>query len=291
MKLRRFDAIVLSLGANDVLALKPVSGWERTLSALLDLIEADTAGETKTFILSVPLFQQNPHFPRVLGRMVDRHVHRLNSATQAVIAGRPNVVFVPLTEGARQAEGSHAYQRWAKELAPRISLELDAPIPRGGSRDHVPEEAARQDAAHLRILAHPTGDAALNRLTESVRTMFGTAAAAITLIGSVTQVTVAATCIAHATIPRSDAFCDLTIRHDERFVVQDTRADPLFADNPSVTGPPGIRFYAGYPIESPDGFRVGALWIMDTKPRLFTSEDAAILRILAQQAQEQLWTG
>jgi hypothetical protein len=50
-----------------------------------------------------------------------------------------------------------------------------------------------------------------------------------------------------------------------------------------------VRFYAGYPIESPDGQRVGLLCIMDSQPRQFTTTDAAILRSRALQVQQSVW--
>jgi GAF domain-containing protein len=90
-------------------------------------------------------------------------------------------------------------------------------------------------------------------------------------------------------IPRSDAFCDITIRRPQHFVIEDTLLDPRYARNPVVINPPHIRFYAGYPIEATDGQRIGALCIMDRRPRHFSETDAALLRDLAQRAQNRLW--
>jgi GAF domain-containing protein len=72
-------------------------------------------------------------------------------------------------------------------------------------------------------------------------------------------------------------------------VIEDASLDTRYADYSVVAGEPGVRFYAGYPIESPDGQRVGALCIMDTEPRHVTPGNAVLLRSLAQRVQAHLW--
>lgn len=69
--------------------------------------------------------------------------------------------------------------------------------------------------------------------------------------------------------PRAEAFCDHTIRlgPGEVMVVPDARLDPRFADNPSVVGPPFVRFYAGAVLHSPQGHGLGSLCVIDTEPR------------------------
>jgi PAS domain S-box-containing protein len=67
-------------------------------------------------------------------------------------------------------------------------------------------------------------------------------------------------------IPRDIAFCPLAMLEQEGLVVPDATKDPRFANNPLVTGGPGIRFYAGVPLEA-EGLPVGALCVIDTKPR------------------------
>ncbi|MDW8353963.1 MAG: ATP-binding protein [Bryobacterales bacterium] len=81
---------------------------------------------------------------------------------------------------------------------------------------------------------------------------------------------------------RDVAFSAFAIQSDEVLVVPDTHADPRFATNPLVVGAPHIRFYAGAPLITPDGYRVGTLEVLDTQPRSeFTAEQAAFLEALA----------
>jgi GAF domain-containing protein len=67
--------------------------------------------------------------------------------------------------------------------------------------------------------------------------------------------------------PRNQAFCTYAIMEKEPMVILDATQDERFSDNPLVTGDPGIRFYAGAPLITPDSFCLGTFCIIGTKPR------------------------
>ncbi|WBA13814.1 GGDEF domain-containing protein [Salinivibrio proteolyticus] len=66
---------------------------------------------------------------------------------------------------------------------------------------------------------------------------------------------------------RSESICGHAIHQLEPLVVSDTYLDERFADNPLVTGPPFIRFYAGFPFSLDNEHILGTLCVIDRQPR------------------------
>jgi phosphoribosyl 1,2-cyclic phosphodiesterase/CheY-like chemotaxis protein len=83
-------------------------------------------------------------------------------------------------------------------------------------------------------------------------------------------------------VDRDDSFCGHAIFERKPLVVSDALLDERFADNPYVTGFPGVRFYAGHPLILKDGYCVGTLCILDVRPRRFDNVGISLLRDLSQ---------
>ncbi len=87
---------------------------------------------------------------------------------------------------------------------------------------------------------------------------------------------------------RSVSFCTHTIERGTAFIVEDALQDPRFADNPLVTGHPGIRFYAGVPLRLPSGHALGSLCVIDSQPRGFSDHELQRLQDLGALVMAQI---
>ncbi len=87
---------------------------------------------------------------------------------------------------------------------------------------------------------------------------------------------------------RESSFCAHALGSPDLFVVADTWLDPRFADNPLVTGEPGIRFYAGAPLVTWGGATLGTLCVIDVVPRTLSPRQLEQLRMLGRQVVDQL---
>lgn len=87
---------------------------------------------------------------------------------------------------------------------------------------------------------------------------------------------------------RDVSLCAHTILQSELLIIPDTTLDERFKDNPLVTTSPKIRFYAGAPLVTPDGYALGTLCIVDLVPHDMTADQKQALRVLARHVMTQL---
>jgi len=145
-----------------------------------------------------------------------------------------------------------------------------------------PSETARLAALHEYDVLDTPSEAAFDRITQLAAELFDAPMALVTLIDAERQWMKSAYGLTPRETRREDAFCNHTIRSDEVLVVPDATADPRFRDSALVTTDPKIRFYVGAPLTSPDGQRLGALCVLDQRPRPVPStQDQHRLSVLA----------
>lgn len=146
----------------------------------------------------------------------------------------------------------------------------------------IPEnEAERQASLESLNILDTAIEERFERVTRLASRLVGVPISALTLIDGKRQWFKSVQGLTESETSRDISFCGHAIHGDDLFVVADATMDERFADNPLVTGNPGIRFYAGHPVRSPDGQKVGTLCVIDTEPRELTENQIEDLRDLA----------
>jgi|TARA_R100001198_G_scaffold95090_1_gene80078 PAS domain S-box-containing protein len=135
-----------------------------------------------------------------------------------------------------------------------------------------PSDAYCDDERRLAVLAaHGTDgmidDPELQGIVNLAAKLCDVPMAMVTMVEQERQLFLTRTGIDARETPRSTSFCAHAMLEAEPMVVPDAREDPRFAENPLVTGEPHIRFYAGQPLISAEGAPLGALCVIDDKPR------------------------
>lgn len=88
--------------------------------------------------------------------------------------------------------------------------------------------------------------------------------------------------------PRDISFCGHAILGSEIFEVTDASFDDRFADNPLVASAPHIRYYAGAPLITPDGYKLGTICAIDVRPRRLSEAQRDTLSALSRLVMRQL---
>jgi anti-sigma regulatory factor (Ser/Thr protein kinase) len=151
------------------------------------------------------------------------------------------------------------------------------------------DEQARLAALRRYRILDTAPEEAFDDLTLLASHICGTPMALITLIDEDRQWFKSERGLGVRETERSVAFCTHAIKQPGQILeVPDTREDERFRENPFVTGQPHIRFYAGAPLVTPDGYALGTLCVVDTQPRRLTPAQTCALSALRHQAQAQL---
>ncbi|WP_394770875.1 GAF domain-containing protein [Lacisediminihabitans sp.] len=291
LRLERFDAIITTIGFNEVLALTPGRAWENQLGALIAHVESVARPAPQLLIVGVPPIEAISQFPRPLRALLNHQARLINALSRRACSGHARATFVPfvppVATDTERYRGRDTYERWAALIVPWLHNRIDRT--ERSARTARPDEKARQLALDALGILDTEPEEKFDAIARTARDLFGATGAAIIFIDHDRQWIKSARGMPNEITPRAIAFCDVTITGTETFVVEDATRDSRFRDHPLVRGETHLRFYAGHAIEASDGHRVGALCIVDTEPRSFSGSDSALLRSLAIRVQRELW--
>lgn len=126
-------------------------------------------------------------------------------------------------------------------------------------------------------------DKELNEIVELASSITNSPFALITFLDKETQYLKVRKGVEQETMPRQVSFCRYAIKQDKLMVVPNTLKDERFIHSPIVAGNPGVRFYAGMPLTTHDGQKVGTLCVLDVEEHELTENQQMMLKILGNQ--------
>jgi hypothetical protein len=314
--LENWDVVVVTLGAADAVTLRSPRAWARELDALVVSLLARLRPCARVVVVSAPLPDALSTFGLHSSGAAERHARVLSGVADEVCADHARVTHLalpvlsalqhppgsqPLAGSSTLPQGSRAeeahdsvddptgrlYEQWAEALSEHVAPLLHAQRARTDSpqraRSRPQPERARLDAITASGLVQAEPTAALHDITDRAREAFSTDGAAFDLILDDHQWAVVSTLGSARAIPLSESFCVTTIRSEEPFVVADAWQEGL--DLPRND----IRFYAGWPVHTADGTRIGALCVFDPRPRDVSGVEVERLRGFALDIERELF--
>jgi excisionase family DNA binding protein len=305
--LNRNDQIVVA--PRRVLVLAPVqrqSSWTQALAALevtqVSFIEEPIAAAVAlgatvpdVFIVEAENLHTLPqHFLGTLRNIALLSRLQIVIATRAATDGAPPALDpawpFKLIELEQSPDKLAAQLADHTRLKPLRLLPLPAEL-RNAPFPVSPNEAGRLMAVHRSGILDSANEETLDSLTRIASLSLAAPIALITVLSEDRQWFKAKVGLEMRETPRSWAFCNYTVLQSDIQQFPNLASDPRFADNPAVNAAPHFRFYAGAPITDEQGYALGSLCIIDTKPRQLDATQTEILGRLARLATAEINRG
>lgn len=150
-------------------------------------------------------------------------------------------------------------------------------------------EAERLRALHRYRVLDTSPEVAFDRITQLAARLFNVPTALISLVDESRAWFKSCVGFDACEVSRDATLCGFAVLTDEPLIIPDARLDDRFTCNPFVQSEPGVRFYAGAPLRTHDGFNLGTLCLLDTQPRdPLSAEQQATLVDLAAMVVDEL---
>ena len=144
-------------------------------------------------------------------------------------------------------------------------------------------EALRVEKLKSYLILDTEAESQFDRLTGLASTICECPIALVSLLDDTRQWFKSRIGLDACSTPRDISFCQFAIHQNEFFEIENALEDERFFDNPLVTDAPFIRYYGGQPLITPDGFRLGTICVIDTKPKKLTLQQKEAMAVLAHE--------
>jgi len=283
-----YDLVLLVLSMNDAVRLTSPAAWSRSMSALLEHLDAGRASDAGLLVAGVQPIASVEGFGGLAGWLGQRHADRLNVVTRALLNPLPDAAFVelgaPRTEIGRPAGSSITYEAWADRLA-LAALPLIGPKRARTADVDLPPDSTPQSMLPTGHVTRVTAE--LRELERAAKQRFGVPLALITLLDEERQWFPTGSGPIPASVPRELTYCDVTAAQDAPLIVPDARKDPRFAGSAYIDVA-HTPFYAGAPLHAASGEVIGTFCLMGAFPRRPDRVDVDELQRFAVRAERIL---
>lgn len=298
-ELQKYDAVVLALGETDARVLTHPRRWKRDMESLLHTIQTGTPDRTPIVVTSIHPIEPATGLAASVSKRIEDHIAKLNHLTQQLCYRQENVTFVPLPalllNAKDQRRTTTTYSSWARSIAHHLAPLLHGPGTNPGgergtarhARSRPQSSTKRQSSLRDLGIAESGAEERFDRIVNLARAYFRTPYAAFVLADG-HNIWLKSKAGFHGT-PDLETLTNATINSGRPLVIPDM-ANHVQRRLSSFPGRAEKGFYAGYPIEAPDGLRVGVLCIFDPQTRAMESIDTVMLRDLAMMLQRELWS-
>jgi len=280
----RYDAILLTIGVNNALLLTSVKVWRSAIRELLRHVSEHVPLSTRVLVVAVPPIRAMDALTTVPTWIADQHSAVLNRETRRIVANYPRITFVPFSPVSMSDDirfrSAVTYQQWATLIVTPLA-QLLTEEPRHELLDFTENEEVRQAALDALGIVGTEPEERFDRIARVASQLFGTACA-ITFVDHDRHWTKAQVGWSHDEIPRQGSCATTALHYPGVYAVEDLDLEVTETDHF------GLRFYAGYAIESGYGERVGVLSVFAAEPRTWSLAESELLRDLALQVQREL---
>ncbi len=289
-RLPRYDVVVLSAAVEDAVRFVPPARWAHRVGALLHSTRQHSSAVI-AWLGAPPIRGFDARHARAQ-EAIRAHADRLNFVARLECRDA-GALFVPLADPPHVDAARHRspadYLFWARTLADALAPALEERPPAPAPVQW--HSADRAEAIDRLRLSERTNDPRLSGLVGTAKRTLGTEIAMFTVLDDRREWALAASGAARLEFPIEQSVCLYTVQTSDGMAVCDAQLDERFAGSPLASGPAALRYYAGYPVEAPDGTRIGAVCVFSRKPRSQQEAEADldVLRELALLAQRELW--